>query len=89
MRKVSAGAYSGVMTMTVHLHGQLAAALEAEAARRGQSTDQVAADLLAEQLPPSGKRRRRQLAFAGIGESSSGRPAAEADEMLAEGFGRD
>jgi hypothetical protein len=75
------------MTMTVHLHGQLAAALEAEAARRGQSTDQVAADLLAEQLPPSGK--RRQLAFAGIGESSSGRSAAEADEMLAEGFGRD
>ena len=76
------------MTMTVHLHGQLAAALEAEAARRGQSTDQVAADLLAEQLAPSGK-RRRQLAFAGIGESSSGRSAAEADEMLAEGFGRD
>ena len=76
------------MTMTVHLHGQLAAALETEAARRGQSTDQVAADLLAEQLAPSGK-RRRQLAFAGIGESSSGRPAAEADEMLAEGFGRD
>ena len=76
------------MPMTVHLHGQLAAALEAEAARRGQSTDQVAADLLAEQLPPSGK-RRRQLAFAGIGDSSSGRSAAEADEMLAEGFGRD
>jgi hypothetical protein len=76
------------MTMTVHLHGQLAAALEAEAARRGQSPDQVAADLLAEQLPPSGK-RRRHLAFAGIGESSSGRSAAEADQMLAEGFGRD
>jgi hypothetical protein len=76
------------MTMTVHLHGQLAAALEAEAARRGQRTDQVAADLLAEQLPSSGK-RRRQLAFAGIGESSSGRSAAAADEMQAEGFGRD
>jgi hypothetical protein len=76
------------MTMTAHLHGQLAASLEAEAARRGQSTDQVAADLLAEQLPPSGK-RRRQLAFAGIGESSSSGSAAEADEMLAEGFGRD
>ncbi len=76
------------MTMTVHLHGDLAAALEAEAARRGQSPEQVAADLLAEWLPRAGKRRRRTLAFAGIGESSSGRSAAEADEMLAEGFGR-
>jgi hypothetical protein len=77
------------MTTTVHLHGDLAAALEAEAARRGQSPDQVAADLLAGQLPPADRRRRRKLAFAGIGESSSGRSAAEADEMLAEGFGRD
>ncbi len=77
------------MTTTVHLHGELAAALEAEAARRGQSPEQLAADLLAERLPPGGKPRRRKLAFAGIGESSSGRSAAEADEMLAEGFGRD
>jgi hypothetical protein len=77
------------MTMTVHLHGDLAAALEAEAARRGQSPDQVAVDLLAEKLPPPGRRRRRKLAFAGIGESSSGRSAADGDEMQAEGFGRD
>jgi hypothetical protein len=77
------------MTMTVHLHGELAAALEAEAARRGQSPEQVAADLLAEGLPPGRKPRRRKLAFAGIGESSSGRSAVEADQMLAEGFGRD
>jgi hypothetical protein len=39
------------MTMTVHLPESLAAVLEAEAARRGQSPDQVAADLLAERLP--------------------------------------
>lgn len=39
------------MTLTVHLPGELAAVLEAEAARRGQTTDQVAADLLAERLP--------------------------------------
>jgi hypothetical protein len=45
------GAYPGVMTMTVHLPDQLAAVLEAEAARRGQSPDWVAADLLAERLP--------------------------------------
>jgi len=76
------------MSLTVHLPSELAAALEAEAARRGQSPDQVAVELLAAQLPPLGRRRRR-LAFAGVGSSSSGRNAADADEMLAEGFGRD
>jgi hypothetical protein len=76
------------MSLTVHLPGELAAALEAEAARRGQTPDQVAADLLAAQLPPHGTRRRR-LAFAGVGSSSSGRGAADADELLAERFGRD
>jgi len=73
--------------MTVHLPEPLAAAREAEAARRGQSPEQVAADLLAERLPHAGWPRRRRLAFAGMGESSSGRSAAEADQMLAEGFG--
>lgn len=76
------------MTLTVHLPGELAAALEAEAARRGQTPDQVAADLLAAQLSSPGHRRRR-LAFAGVGSSTSGRNAADADELLAEGFGRD
>jgi hypothetical protein len=75
------------MSLTVHLPGELAAALEAEAARRGQTPDQVAADLLAVHLPAAGARRR--LAFAGIGSSTSGRNAVDADEMLAEGFGRD
>jgi hypothetical protein len=32
---------------------------------------------------------RRRLAFAAVGASTSGRGAAESDEMLAEGFGRD
>jgi hypothetical protein len=75
------------MMLTVHLPGELAAALEAEAARRGQTPDQTAADLLAERQPLPGGRRR--LAFAGIGSSSSGRSAADADDMLAEGFGSD
>jgi hypothetical protein len=44
-------------------------------------------DLLAERLPLPGARRR--LVFAGIGSSTSGRHAADADDMLAEGFGRD
>ena len=75
------------MTLTVHLPSELAAALEAEAARRGQTLDQTAADLLAERLPAPGALRR--LAFAGVGSSSSGRSAADADDMLAEGFGHD
>jgi hypothetical protein len=74
------------MMLTVHLSGVLAAALEAEAARRGQSPAQTAADLLAERLLPGA---RGGLAFAGIGSSSSGRHAADADDMLARGFGRD
>jgi hypothetical protein len=82
-----ATAYRSVMSLTVHLPGEVAAALEAEAARRGQTPDQVAADLLAERLPAAGARRR--LAFAGVGSSSSGHGAADADDMLSEGFGRD
>ncbi|MDQ2874258.1 MAG: ribbon-helix-helix protein, CopG family, partial [Actinomycetota bacterium] len=52
---IAGGAYPGVMSLTVHLPGELAAALEAEAARRGQSTDEVAADLLAAPLPRPGR----------------------------------
>jgi hypothetical protein len=74
------------MTVTLHLDDAIAEALAAEAARRGQTTDQLAAALLAAQLPRAPHRR---LAFAAVGASASGRGAAEADEMLAEGFGRD
>jgi hypothetical protein len=80
------GCYAGVMTVTLHLDGAVAEALAAEAARRGQTADQLAADLLAAQLP---RAPRRRLAFTAVGASTSGRGAAEADEMLAEGFGRD
>jgi hypothetical protein len=74
------------MAMTVSLPGEVAAALEAEAARRGQTPDKVAADLLSAR-PDSGHWARRRLAFAAAG-ASSGRGAAEADDVLAEGFGR-
>jgi hypothetical protein len=80
------GLYAGVMTVTLHLDGAVAEALAAEAARRGQTADQLAADLLAAQLPGM---PRRRLTFAAVGASTSGRGAADADEMLAEGFGRD
>jgi hypothetical protein len=81
-----AWAVTGVMTVTLHLDGAVAEALAAEAARRGQTADELAAALLVTQLP---KAPRRQLAFAAVGASTSGRGAAEADEMLAEGFGRE
>lgn len=58
--------------------------LAAEAARRGQTAYQLAADLLAAQLPGA---PRRRLAFAIVGASTSGRGAAQANEMLAEGSG--
>ena len=74
------------MTVTLHLDGAVAEALAAEAARRGLTADQLAADLLAAQLPGA---PRRRLLFAAVGASTSGRGAAQADEMLAEGFGRD
>jgi hypothetical protein len=45
------GGYAGIVTVTLDLDDAIAAALAAEATRRGQTTDQVAADLLAAQLP--------------------------------------
>jgi plasmid stability protein len=80
------------MSLTVNLPGELGAALEAEAARRGQVPERVAADLLAAGLlaprnPQGGV--RRVLAFAAIGESTTGVSAADAEELLAEGFGRE
>jgi hypothetical protein len=56
------------MTLTVHLDDPVAGALTAEAARRGQSPDQVAADLLAGQLP-AGPDDDPVEAFIGAGDS--------------------
>jgi hypothetical protein len=55
-------------TLTVHLPDQVADALSAEAARRGQSPDQVAADLLAERVPPAAAADPVE-AFIGAGDS--------------------
>ena len=88
IRVACIGCYAERMTLTLHLDSAVAEALAAEAARRGQTADELAADLLAAQLPKAVTVRRR-LAFAAVGESTSGRSAAEADEILAEGFGRD
>ena len=58
-----------LMTLTLDLPSGLAAALEAEAARRGQSPDRVAADLLAERLP---ERTAGDALEAFIGSADSG-----------------
>jgi hypothetical protein len=56
------------------------------AAERGVSVDEFAAEVLAEHFAPL----RRRLSFAAAGSSTSGRTAAEAEELLEEGgFGVD
>ena len=72
------------MAMTVSLPEPLAAALEAEAARRGQTPDEVAADLLAERLPGPGGPRR--LSFTGVLHSGEPDLAEQAEQVLAERF---
>lgn len=70
------------MSITVKLPDELAALLAQEAARQSLTPDELAARVLAEHIPA------RRLGFVAIGESTWGRTAAEAEEMLAEGFGR-
>jgi hypothetical protein len=67
----------------VKLPDELGARLAEEAARQSLTPDELAARVLEEHIPA-----QRRLGFVAIGESRSGRTAAEAEEMLAEGFGR-
>lgn len=78
--------------MQVTLSADLAARAAAEAGRRGISVEDLVVEVLDARLPRGAPERpvgRRRPAFAGTGASTSGRTAAEAEEMLAEGFGRD
>lgn len=76
------------MPVTVELSDEALARLEAEAARRGVSVD-VVINELAGRLPGQVDDRTRREALIGLGASTSGRRAADADDLLAEGFGRD
>jgi hypothetical protein len=81
------------MPVTVDLPPETLRRLEAEAARRGVGIEVVIADL-AEALPAEESTGeppvlRRRFALAGIGASGGDRFARDADELLAEGFGRD
>ena len=69
-----------VMSITVE---ELATRFKAEAARRGISAEELLDELAANAAPP-----RRKLGFVSLGASTSGRSAADTDEMLADGFGR-
>ncbi len=78
-------------TVTVELPDDLADRAERAAARRGTSVGEVVADAVAAGLEsePKPAEKGRKLSFVGLGSSTSGRTAAEAEDMLAEGFGRD
>ena len=75
---------------TVNVPDALAQRLAAEAERRHTSVDDLVAGFVSAGLeqPVTGT-QRRQLRFAAVGASGSRRGAAEAEELLAEGFGRD
>jgi len=75
--------------MTVSLPQALAAVLAAEAARRGQTPDQVAAELLAERLPHAAPDAGpRRLSFTGVLHSGEPDLAEQAEQALAERFRR-
>jgi len=76
------------MTVTVDLPEDALARLRAEAERRGVSIDMVIAELT-QALPTDAPPAQRALSFIGLGSSTSGRRARDADDLLADGFGRD
>jgi len=76
------------MTVTLELSDDALTRLQAEAARKGVSIDALINELAAKLPQRSRSTRRRKLGIVGLGASTSGRRASEADEMLAEGFGQ-
>ncbi len=71
---------------TIELPDEIAAALAAAAAERGVSIDELAAETISARFGPI----RRKLSFAAAGSSTTGRSAAEAEQLLEEGgFGID
>jgi hypothetical protein len=71
----------------IELPPQVAARFEAEAARRGVSVADLLVDLAAV-LPGADKAPGRRPGFVALGASTTGRTARDADELLADGFGR-
>ena len=75
------------MTVTIDLPEDALARLQAEARRRGISIGVVVAEL--SQALPTGATAPKKLSFVGLGSSSSGSRARDADDLLADGFGQD
>lgn len=75
--------------MTVNVPDGVARRLEAAAAARGVTVEELAAEVLIEHVPDVAVApRRRQLSFGGIGASKHG-ISHQVDDLLADGFGRD
>ena len=70
---------------TIELDEQVAERVVQAAAEQGVAPEQLAGQVVAQRFGA----RRRRLAFAAVGASGSPRGAAQADELLAEGFGLD
>ena len=82
------GEYVVRVPVTLELPDYVVARLRREADSRGVSLDELVTGL-ASLLPLSPKPvGHRTLGFVGIGASNSSFNAANADEILAEGFGR-
>ncbi len=77
------------MSMTVNVPDEVARRLEAAAAARGVTVEELAAEVLSDYAPAiEAAPRRRHLGFVGIGASKQG-ISHQIDELLADGFGRD
>jgi len=68
---------------TIEVDDDVAGRVADEAARRGVAPEQLAGEVVAERFVT-----RRKLGFVSLGRSTSGRRAAEDEDILAEGFGR-
>ncbi|MDO8391263.1 MAG: hypothetical protein Q7V57_12315 [Actinomycetota bacterium] len=77
------------MSMTLNVSDDIARRLEAAAAARGVTVEELAAEVLTDHVPDvDGASRRRHLSFAAIGASKHG-ISHQVDDLLADGFGRD
>jgi hypothetical protein len=77
------------MPVTLDLSDEVLARLQREADRRGVSLDAVVAELASALPTEADSVGQRRLGFVALGASTDGRSAADADEILAEGFGQD
>ena len=80
--------YTEAMTVTLELPDDAMRRLRAEAERRGVSVEVVLTEMVSRELPEP-TRAKSVPGFVNLGASTSGRRAREAEDLLAEGFGRD